>query len=521
MPIRMEEDPNQGNGRNNNRGRSNKGRGLGKLLPFLLLFLFKRPKLILPVLIVGGIWYFFLGGQEMLRGGGDSNGGYDPQVVNANFNLGAQFDEEKYLETEIFEPLAYGQSGIPSSYSLVNYAPPRRNQGRQGSCVGWASAYAARSILYARETGKDPSAVSFSPSFLYNHIAIPRSNCQGSYLPDAMDFMKRVGALPLSQFPYDPSTCRLRASQQEARVAANFRTRGFQRLTQRGNRPDMQAIKQYIAKGGPVVIGMEVGGSFMQAMEGQKLWRPGRKDKSKSGYGGHAMCVIGYDDNLGGGAFQIMNSWGPEWGENGVAWVTYKDFDYFVMEAYGLYPMGQKVQANKDRLAVQFGLVLNNSMRNIQLRNTGGNTFKTMEAIRKGDRFKIQVNNSVECYTYVFGMETEGSSYVLFPYTAKHSPYCGITGVRLFPKDYSMVPDDIGNTDFMAVVVSKNELDYRQLNDAINRASGSNYAEKVNAALASRSIPGIAFQGGNTVAFNGRVSGGKDAVAVIMAIDKQ
>ena len=94
------------------------------------------------------------------------------------------------------------------------------------------------------------------------------------------------------------------------------------------------------------------------------------------------MCVIGYDDNLAGGAFEIMNSWGSNWGQNGVAWVKYSDFDYFVMEAYGLYPMGQSIQANKDRLAVKFGLALNDQNRNIQLRNTGGNTFKTMRLIR-------------------------------------------------------------------------------------------------------------------------------------------
>ncbi|MCI4668846.1 MAG: C1 family peptidase [Bacteroidia bacterium] len=514
MPIRMEDDPQQGNNNNNNDGGRGGVGGLGKLLPFLLLFLFKKPKYIIPVLIIGAIWYFFFGGAQMLNGGGQNN-------VNDPFSLGAQFNEEKYLETEIFEPLAYGSSGIPSSYSLLKYAPPRKNQGRQGSCVGWASAYAARSILYARETGKNPSQIPFSPSYLYNHIAIPNSQCQGSYLPDAMDFMKRVGAMPLSQFPYDPSSCQTRSSRNQQQVASNFRVRGYQRLTKGGNRPDMQAIKQYIAKGGPVVIGMEVGGTFMRAMEGRRLWEPNRSDRSKYGYGGHAMCVIGYDDNLAGGAFEIMNSWGPEWGQNGVAWVKYRDFDYYVMEAYGLYPMGQTIQQNKDRLAVKFGLFLNNQGRSIQLRNTGGNTFQTMQAVKKKESFKIQVANSVECYTYVFGMETDGSSYVLFPYTPQHSAYCGITGVRLFPRDKSLVPDEIGNKDYMAVVVSKRELDYKALNNSINNSRGSSYAEKVNNAIRSRAIPGVKFQGGNAVSFDGKIQGNKDVVAVIMAIDKQ
>ncbi|ULT46065.1 DUF4384 domain-containing protein [Niabella defluvii] len=52
----------------------------------------------------------------------------------------------------------------------------------------------------------------------------------------------------------------------------------------------------------------------------------------------------------------------------------------------------------------------------------------------------MEVKNSTECYIYIFGQETNGSSYVLFPYlkpgetVSKHAPYCGITGYRLFPK---------------------------------------------------------------------------------------
>jgi C1A family cysteine protease len=47
--------------------------------------------------------------------------------------------------------------------------------------------------------------------------------------------------------------------------------------------------------------------------------------------------------------FLIMNSWGAEWGVNGFAWVRYRDFNYYVREAYGLDPM-QKVGAAATRL---------------------------------------------------------------------------------------------------------------------------------------------------------------------------
>jgi len=51
--------------------------------------------------------------------------------------------------------------------------------------------------------------------------------------------------------------------------------------------------------------------------------------------GGHAIVVVGYDDNMkiknniiGGsestGAFQIRNSWGADWGQNGYGWLPYE-----------------------------------------------------------------------------------------------------------------------------------------------------------------------------------------------------
>jgi hypothetical protein len=39
--------------------------------------------------------------------------------------------------------------------------------------------------------------------------------------------------------------------------------------------------------------------------------------------GMHAIVVVGYDDNICGGAFRVKNSWGSWWGENGYFWITY------------------------------------------------------------------------------------------------------------------------------------------------------------------------------------------------------
>ena len=127
----------------------------------------------------------------------------------------------------------------------------------------------------------------------------------------------------------------------------------------------------------------------MSRMVGQDTWIPTRSDYGLRGFSGHAMCVTGYDDNKNGGAFEIMNSWGNDWGNNGVAWVRYPDFEHFVKEAYGLYPMGSSKQYDPNKLGVEFGLYKPATESTISLAKEGDNYFRTIAPIRKGDNFKL------------------------------------------------------------------------------------------------------------------------------------
>jgi Papain family cysteine protease/Domain of unknown function (DUF4384) len=299
-------------------------------------------------------------------------------------------------------------------------------------------------------------------------------------------------------------------------------------LTNENEAINVRAIKEHLAKDAPVVIGMMVGQSFMQDMKGQELWQPQGMDASGMGMGGHAMCVIGYDDRKFGGAFQIMNSWTPEWGKDGIAWIKYGDFKEYVREAYGIDPLPKRSNVANIPLECNVGLVNNDGKKNIPLKLTGSNLFQTITPIKKGTRFKMSIQNATECYIYIFGQETDGSSYVLFPYlktgetVSKHSPYCGITGYRLFPKSQSMEADTIGNKDYIAIVVSKDELDYNQLNKAISSSSKTDYLGKVNEAVQSILVRSAKFNNTNdgSVYFKADANDNK-AVACVVAIDKQ
>ncbi|MFK7899952.1 MAG: C1 family peptidase [Cyclobacteriaceae bacterium] len=490
MPVRMDQDSDRGSNRDNYPGRRRPTRGGGGgganpliyLLPIIFKLFRKKPKLMIGLLIVGGLFYFFGGGSSLFSPSNtntSSSGGYA---------TGFQPNQQKYDQAEVYEPLADNvKNPMPEKISLLKYAPTRLNQGQQGSCVGWASSYAARTILHSRATGHNPNSVRFSPSYLYNQIAL--KGCQGSYLKDAMQNMAQGGVLPLDKFAYDEQQCNKKPQGYHRQEASQFKIKGYNRLTKSGDeyQVDLLAVKQNLAQGAPVVIGMMVGGSFMQAMQGKNVWYPSQGDYNQRGFGGHAMCVIGYDDYLEGGAFQIMNSWGEEWGKRGTAYVRYKDFDYFVKEAYGLYPMGDANKPTSSRLNAKIGLVVNNDKSYISLGKRSNSVFVTTQTLRKGTKFKMEITNSNACYVYIFGQETDGSSYVLFPYTKKHSPYCGITGTRLFPRDFSMRLDDVGSKDYIAVVLSKNPIDYNNMNRKISSARGGDYSSKLQQVIKNTS----------------------------------
>ena len=524
MPIRMVDDPDDKfDNSGQDRGGSGGGRfpgggggGLFQLLP-LVFGLIKNPIGLVLVLLVGGFFYFKGGCSGIM------------EQASSAFATGGVLDPREFDKAQVYEGLDESKTNLPEAVSLLKFAPQPGNQGQQGSCVAWSSAYGARTILESVTTGVNPNQTAFSPSFMYNQIGL--DGCQGSYIIRAMENMTKVGAVPLEEFPYDETDCSRQPSSQLKNEASQYRMLGFTRLTsgESVRNLDLYAIKQHLAKDVPVVIGMMVGGSFMQDMMGQQVWQPKEDDYNMMGFGGHAMCVIGYDDRKEGGAFQILNSWGPEWGQNGVGWVRYNDFKHFTKEAYGLNPMPKRGSAAALDLECSIGLVENKTKQYIPLQLKISNVFQTRTAIVKGTQFKMEVKNSSTCYVYVLGMETDGSSYVLFPYPmqsdptrTKFSPYCGITGYRLFPRGMSMMADSIGNRDYMAVIVSKDSLSVFGLNEAVNNKRSSGFAQAVNTAISQYAIPGVNFSNTSNGTINFKTTAGdKVAVACIVEIDKQ
>ena len=528
-------DPDENSGDGPGGGSGDDGGGGGGLfgILFLLLGLFRGRGLIF-LLVIGIIGYFFLG-----RGGCHGLGGGSLTNAAQQLATGGYLDPRQFEKANIYESLSDDttKNPLPEAANLQKFAPQVGDQGHQGSCVAWSSAYAARTIEEAARSGADPNSLRFSPAFLYNQIGL--ENCDGSYIEKAMEFMTQSGSIPYEQFPYDDHDCAKQPDQQQLEEARQYKMRGFNRLTpgDQNNAIDLHAIKENISQGAPVVIGMQVGGSYMQPMMGKDLWEPTAEDRNLVGFGGHAQCVVGYDDKKYGGAFLLMNSWGPQWGNNGFAWVRYPDFKHFVREAYGIEPMAKTGVAASEPFSCEIGLVQIHYEGNktvsgdyIPLQVKNDNVFETIAPVAKGQRFKMEVRNTTECYVYVFGKETDGASYTLFPYPrqdypekTKYSPFCGITGYRLFPKDKSMMPDSIGTRDVMAVVVSKQPLDWYSINNTLTANPGQDYAARLNAALSTKLVHHVVFKSSakGNMQFTVQNDNDKSVVATIVEIDRK
>jgi hypothetical protein len=107
---------------------------------------------------------------------------------------------------------------------------------------------------------------------------------------------------------------------------------------------------------------------------------------------------------------------------------------------------------------------------------------------------------------------------VLFPYTPKHSPYCGITGTRIFPSDHSLMADDEGKRDVMAVLVTNQPFDYPKLNERLLASKAVGLAAKLSEVLGDELSTDVQFTDGETI---GASSQGGNALAIVLELDKR
>jgi hypothetical protein len=257
--------------------------------------------------------------------------------LQAQFTTGMLLDDPSYAALP--QQSLYGDGGKSESQALEGvlkvdlrpYCPKPKNQGRISSCVGWATGYAALSIQYAFQKGWKnlPDSINrnaFSALFIYNQIKINECG-SGSYISEGLKFLAEKGDLRSSDFDLDVANCNVLPNTVQKETALRHRVKEVTTLF--GDMAEayvkIYKTKLSLAQNKPVVIGMEIRANF-QSLTGQDTyWFPDAGNTQS--LGGHAMCVVGFDE--GKGAFEVMNSWGEYWGQGGFIWIKYDDFARF------------------------------------------------------------------------------------------------------------------------------------------------------------------------------------------------
>ena len=212
---------------------------------------------------------------------------------------------------------------LPPRIDLSDNFPPAGNQGQQGSCTAWATAYALKSYQERMEIGwslttsdghVDPNHV-FSPAFIYNQINGGEN--RGSRIDEALQLIVERGAATWATMPYNQDDYRTQPSSLAFQEAASFKAAEMKRAN------GTQAIKAALANRLPVVAGIFVYNSLYDLIGTNSVYQIA----GASCYGGgcgHAVTIVGYDDEKYGGAFKIINSWGRSWGDDGYFWLPYQ-----------------------------------------------------------------------------------------------------------------------------------------------------------------------------------------------------
>ena len=101
------------------------------------------------------------------------------------------------------------EENIPTEYDLSEYLPEVRSQGKQGSCVAWATGYYLKSFQENYEdveNGIFTSDYEMSPSYIYNQIKV--AGCSdGSVIQHALDTIINQGVVDLALMRYDENEC--------------------------------------------------------------------------------------------------------------------------------------------------------------------------------------------------------------------------------------------------------------------------------------------------------------------------
>jgi hypothetical protein len=445
------------------------------------------------------------------------------------FSMGLPLEhDELYDEFEVKATLtSENYRDVDSKASVKKWAPTPGSQGSYGTCAAWATGYCARTILEAKKNGwTDKKTITdniFSYGFIYR-VTSSSSNCWGAFTSECVRNMRDVGIPTYKEYSiHCPSSAIPKSVYNKA---AKRKIKGYVKLWDEYTnnlKERVGLVKKSLAEGNPVVISMICPNSFHYPTG--KVWIPTESpnDNPSNPHGRHAMCVVGYDDNMYGGAFEIQNSWGPSWGNGGYIWVKYEDFADFVYQAIELLQFDTPAPTEEVELAGEVRFMRDDRME-MKASYNANSMYEMNQAYRSGTRFRLYISNNEPAYVYAFGSDLTNKTYQVFP----HKP--NVSAALTYSKNDVPIPsedkhvrmDGTVGTDFLCVIYSKEALNLDEIRRKVESYSSRyTFREKVEKALGDKLMKGSEVnytRSGGKMGFQAKAKG-KTCAAMFVAME--
>jgi C1A family cysteine protease len=195
----------------------------------------------------------------------------------------------------------------------ADMAPPR-DSGQEGSVVGLALAATLEFYVF-KSAG---SHVAISGRDIYNEVRAKTGALDqdsGALIKDGIEFLKKTGAVEENAWPY-------RAGEYaKSPPPALARAKRYQ-ITEAKPIATLDELKAALDSG-PAISGITLYETFQSVGVATTGVIPMPKPKDVV-IGGHAICIVGYDDQPK--LLKFQNTWGKDWGDHGYGYLPY---DYF------------------------------------------------------------------------------------------------------------------------------------------------------------------------------------------------
>ena len=378
---------------------------------------------------------------------------------------------------------------LPASVSLQDYMPYPGNQGDFGTCVAWSSVYGAMTMAYAySQKITDRNQITqnvFSPYYMYKNCNPSDPEGQnGMNIGNALYFMKQNGIpfrISSEKHDFTKFSTSIYKDKDLFRIMDYATLFSWQETSQAVK---VSSVKKSLSEHKPVLISFNTPPSFFSAKEDwntelgffESLFYAITGYDPNKPEGGHAMVVIGYDDNRRDGSFLIQNSWGTDWGGKGgkyagCTWVNYSDFSEYVRGAYELSPLVERksgicykgsikmpVYAEDDELSVMY--------------SPAYKTYATTKNYDSFTRFQLYMTNTMPCYVYAFASdEKTGKTSRIFPPEGTSALLDYSENTVVYPSEEHCIQlDAVEGTDYLVLLYSLEEIDLNSVMSAYEYA---------------------------------------------------